>query len=201
MGRVVGVSPNHALQRAHSRVTAEAVGPNRQVGVYYAPQDYAGLARRLIVIFLDALVLAVILAGVLAVSGVLGVQGPAGAHGAAAVFVASAFGYLVVLGNSHVGTLGYMATGVRVVDLMGGRPSLLQMTARVLFAGSAWLNVLLEVWWLGGDADRQALHDKLAGTYVVRKGAHPLGQGEQRYVLYDIGGWTWIFREVSRHVT
>jgi hypothetical protein len=75
------------------------------------------------------------------------------------------------------------------------------MLFRTLFAVLGPLNALLDLIWLGGDNDRQALRDKLAGTYVIRRGAQPLGTGLQKHVMITFGYWSFLVREVSRKVT
>lgn len=73
-------------------------------------------------------------------------------------------------------TLGY-AGGVRIVTLRGERPSLLTLTTRFLFATFGPANIILDLLWIGNDPHRQALRDKSAQTYVIRKDAKPAGRG------------------------
>ena len=181
--------------------TPEPKVHNPDRGVYYARRDYAGLPRRFLILLIDAVVLTIILFTALVIPVVFGIRNELGVHLFSAAFLGLCFMYFVILGRSRIGTFGYLVGGVSIVNLKGSRPSILQMTGRILFASFGWPSVLLEVLWSGGELDRQALHDKLAGTYVVKKGAQPFGHGEERYALYDIGASTWLFREISRHVT
>jgi len=66
-------------------------------------------------------------------------------------------------------TLGKMALGLKVTDLSGQRISFINATGRYfgkILSGIILLIGYLMVLW---DDKRQALHDKLAGTLVVKK--------------------------------
>jgi hypothetical protein len=60
------------------------------------------------------------------------------------------------------------------------------------------LNFVLDLFWLTGDRDRQALRDKFAGTYVIRKDASPAGSGTVVMRTYMFWGMTFLFKEVRR---
>jgi uncharacterized RDD family membrane protein YckC len=164
-------------------------------GVYYALKDYAGLGRRLLILAIDGMVLYIGYVASMMAFG-LGLLGSAGPYVWALGFAAFCYLYLAVLARSRFGTLGYILASVQVVDLTGKRPSLACMSIRTWFAVLGPLNALLDVVWLGGDANRQALRDKLAGTYVIRKGAVPGGGGPQAYVLIWFLGYSVMVREV-----
>jgi hypothetical protein len=87
---------------------------------------------------------------------------------------------------------------LKIVDLHGNTPSILRMTLRfaTLFLGP--LNLIFDLLWLGGDRDRQTLRDKLAGTYVVKRRATPLGQGAIVWPRYSLLGYMLILPEVRR---
>src|SRR5262245_46433423 len=179
--------------------TARAQELNR--GVYYARRDYAGLLRRFLILLIDAVVVGAIFLVALVSPVILGANEQLGVHLVVVAFVGVSFLYLVILGRTRVGTLGYLLTGVRIVDLRGNPPSVLQMTGRALFSIFGWPSIVLILLWSGGETDRQALHDKLAHTYVIKRGALPMGHGEERYMIYDINGSMWVFCEIRRHVT
>jgi len=170
-------------------------------GVYYSLQDYAGLGRRLLILAIDAGVLVAALFATLVAYG-LAPDGPLSSiHLYAGGYVLFIAFYLAVLGRSDLGTLGYLLTSVRVVNLEGQRPSLPCMLCRSSFAVLGPLNALLDIIWLGGDSHRQSVRDKLTGTYVVRRKAKPAGVGVQNYVMITLGYWNLSVREVSREVT
>ena len=166
-------------------------------GVYYDRNDYAGVARRLLIDLIDvpvALALCVLVVGVAWTlmpevedsPGVLLL--PCGAIW---------FYYFVLLKRSRFRTLGYIAAGARIVNLEGGRPSVLSLLGRLFFAFLGPVNVLVDLFWLTGDAHRQALRDKFAGTYVVRQQATPAGTGVIVIRTYMLWGMTFLFREVG----
>jgi uncharacterized RDD family membrane protein YckC len=78
--------------------------------------------------------------------------------------------YVVVTESRRAATPGKAARGIRVVDLHGSAASTRQVwlrnLAKVTFAVTFVLGILDDLWPLW-DAERQALHDKVAGTYVV----------------------------------
>jgi uncharacterized RDD family membrane protein YckC len=92
--------------------------------------------------------------------------------------------YLTVLKRSEVGTLGYILTGVRIVNIEGKRPSMLQMTGRMLPLLPLPLLPLtlpFDLAWVVDDPHRQTLRDKWVGTFVVRRNARPIGTAPVRY--------------------
>ena len=167
------------------------------MGAYFIREDYLGVARRLLIDVVDlpvavaltalALGLARLVAPGLDVEGVLLLLG-------GAIF----FAYFVLLKRSRFRTLGYILAGARIVDLRGGRPGILRLTARLLFALAGPLNFVFDVLWLAGERDRQALRDKFAGTYVVRQDAVPAGSGPIVLRTYMFWGMTFLFKEVAR---
>lgn len=79
-------------------------------------------------------------------------------------------GAVYVLAGHMLGvTLGKKAVGVRVLRADGRRPGVLRGLARWaaswLSAVALWLGYVWVLW----DDNRQTWHDKLAGTYVVRR--------------------------------
>jgi uncharacterized RDD family membrane protein YckC len=130
-----------------------------------------------------------------------GWPGDAGLYAWALGFAVFCYLYLAVLARSRFGTLGYTLASVQVLDLSGMRPSLACMSFRTVFAVLGPINALLDVIWLGGDSHRQALRDKLAGTYIIRKGAVPGGEGPQRHVLVWFLTYSFVVREVGKRGT
>ena len=90
---------------------------------------------------------------------------------------------------------------VRIVAQDGGRPGISSLTLRLLFGVLGPLNWLVDLVWLSGDTHRQALPDKLAGTYFVRKEARPSGTGKILYPHYEILFYNFLFREVEVETT
>jgi uncharacterized RDD family membrane protein YckC len=109
--------------------------------------------------------------------------------------------YFAILKRTSIGTLGYIIAGVRIVDLMGNKPSIRRMLHRTLFILIGPLNLLLDLVWVGNDRERQSLRDKIAGTYVIRKKACILGRGNIVFSTYTLFSYSFIFKEVSHDVT
>jgi len=114
-----------------------------------------------------------------------------------AVACCLAWAYLAGLKATGLATLGYRLANVELVDLQGRRVGLWRCTHRFLVLFAAPFN-LLDLTWLTHDPNRQTLRDKVAGTYVVRRGARPLGSGSLTYPTYFIGGLSFVFTEVMR---
>src|SRR3954454_23171995 len=100
-------------------------------GIYFARQNYAGFMRRMVIIGVDLLVILLVGMIMLVIWG--GVQGPV----PILAWLGSAYFYLTLLRGSRLRTLGYILTGVRVVNLKGNRPSFF------------WMNLRLLLWALG----------------------------------------------------
>ncbi len=110
------------------------------------------------------------------------------------------FAYFVLLKRSECGTLGYCLCKVRILNLKGERPGISALSFRLMFALIGPLNILFDLLWLSGDENRQALRDKFAQTYVVKKNASPAGTGRIAYCDFDLWGWRVLFREVKRSI-
>ena len=165
----------------------------RHAGVYYAPEDVAGLARRIIVLAVDLVVVA------LGCVPIYGLEYEAVLPLAAANLCAFlwAWAYLGALKATRLSTVGYRLGDVRLVDLHGNDVGLWRCTYRFLFL-FATLGNLVDLVWLSHDPSRQTLRDKLVGTYVIRRGALPLGSGPIVYPTYFAGGLSLVFPEVAR---
>jgi uncharacterized RDD family membrane protein YckC len=168
-------------------------------GVFYSSKDYAGIPRRLFILAIDFSVLACISFVIFNLPVLPGSKKILGFILLAILFIT--FYYMVVLKRSDRGTLGYLLTGVRIVDLEGNRPSILTMTFRFLLLVYGPFNFILDIFWLGGDKDKQTLRDKVVGTYVINRQAVPVGNGTQKYVQYSLMTYSILFREVSRPTT
>jgi uncharacterized RDD family membrane protein YckC len=118
------------------------------------------------------------------------------ADGVVLACAAILFGYFVLLKRSKAGTLGYLVCDVRVVGLDGRPASFLSLILRTMFAVLGLLS-FLDLLWLCGEPHRQALRDKFAQTYVVRRSAQPLGTGRIAHHYYEICGYHFLFPEIE----
>jgi len=167
-------------------------------GVYYDRAAYAGFWVRLIVDVIDISVIMTI--SIISTALFMRVFIPS--EQLMPVFFLLWAGlwfiYFVLLKRSTFGTLGYKLCKVRIVNLRGERPSILALTFRLIFAAIGPLNMLVDLIWLSGDENRQALRDKFAQTYVVKKNTDPIGTGKITYCDFDLWSWRVMFREVKR---
>jgi uncharacterized RDD family membrane protein YckC len=166
-------------------------------GVFFDDRDYIGVSRRLFIDFVD-MVLAIVICIVFGYVVLL--LWPHERSLRLALFLCWAaiwFGYFVILKRSRFRTVGYIFGGARIVNLQGRTPSVLSLLSRVLFVAAGPANVLIDLFWIPTDPCRQAIRDKFAHTYVVRKDAVPAGEGPIVYRTYAMLGTTFLFQEVK----
>jgi uncharacterized RDD family membrane protein YckC len=166
-------------------------------GVYFARRDYAGFLRRLVIIAVDLLVILVV-GVVIQMAWNLArpeVESPV----PWLLWMGFAYLYLTLLRGSHFRTLGYILTGVRIINLKGERPSYFWMNLRLLLWILGPINPIVDLLWFWGDDNRQMLRDKLAGTYVIRRGAVPIGGGPIRATTLFILSYAIVYPEVMKN--
>ena len=112
--------------------------------------------------------------------------------------MAFAYLYLTILRGSQLRTLGYILTGVKIVNLKGATPSFFWINIRLFFWFLGPFVPLFDLIWCWGDENRQMLRDKLAGTYVVRRTALPVGSGPIGATTLFVFGLTFVYPEVSK---
>ena len=72
--------------------------------------------------------------------------------------------------SSRQATLGKMAMGLKVTDMQGGRISFLQATGRHFAKWASTFTLMIGYLIQPFTERKQALHDMLAGTLVIKKG-------------------------------
>lgn len=144
--------------------------------------EYAGRWQRIGAVLIDIVIVLVILA-ILNLVGLVGIF--EGSRGAAAVQAVVALAYYVPLTVRYGATVGKMALGIKVVGPDGNTPSagpvfIRETIVRALGSilsfilgsnvggGLGGLIFLIVVAFILFDDKRQGLHDKAAGTFVVR---------------------------------
>ena len=103
--------------------------------VCFDRRDYAGPVRRMMIVCIDCVAALVLSFGALTLVWYAWLfHRPDADPPAKAVWIvpAVAYVYLTIIARSRIRSLGYLLTGMRIVDIRGGRPSLLQMTVRLL---------------------------------------------------------------------
>lgn len=77
--------------------------------------------------------------------------------------------YYSIMTSKYGGTLGKMAVGLRVIDEHGMYPSFGRATGRFFAKIISACTLLIGYILAGFNPQKRALHDSIAGTYVVRK--------------------------------
>jgi uncharacterized RDD family membrane protein YckC len=132
--------------------------------------EYSGFWRRFVAYVIDNILLSVVFWILVLVLG--GIAGDGGVFGA---YTLAAIGWLVYYAamesSSNQATVGKMALGIQVTDLEGNRISfgkaLGRNLAKILSALIFYIGFIMAAF----TAKKQALHDMIAGTLVVKKGS------------------------------
>lgn len=126
--------------------------------------QYIGFWRRVAATLLDWLILT-------AVSLLLGVflKGTTGSIILNIASIAISIGYVVGYQSYTGQTLGKKVMGIRVVDAQGNKPSAMTFFLRDVIGKMVsglilGIGYLMVIW----DSKKQALHDKIASTYVIK---------------------------------
>jgi len=142
--------------------------------------DYAGFWRRFVAYLIDYLV---VLVGSLAVGFVIGfIAGVSGAEKIegpwlAAIYAAAIAGYYLYYAlmesSSHQATVGKIALGIKVTDLDGNPITFWRAfgrsVAKILSAITLFIGYIMAAF----TERKQALHDKIANTLVVKRTSAP----------------------------
>jgi len=161
-------------------------------GVYYCPEDYIGLGPRILILFVDAIVL-------VAIVFVIGVPTflVAGDNQVAGwIILAAIWLYSVPLKRSNFRTIGYRLAGVKLVTLKGQRPSLFMLTFRSLLWLFGPFNLLFDLMWCSADDDRQTMRDRFSNMCLVRNNASPIGAGEVHLAYFTAMNYTLAYPRV-----
>ena len=144
--------------------------------MFRAPMDYAGFWRRFVAYLIDYLV---VLAGSVAVGFAIGfVAGLTGAEDVnggwlVAIYIAVIAGYYLYYAfmesSANQATVGKIALGIKVTDLEGNRISFGRALGRSLAKIISAVILLIGYLMAAFTERKQALHDKIAGTLVVKR--------------------------------
>ena len=129
---------------------------------------YAGFWRRLVAIVVDGLVVGIPLSFILGAAGG-GIQQSAQSSGHGLIRLVVYWLYFALMESSSLqATLGKMLMGIKVTDLNGARISFARATgryfAKILSAIICFIGYILAAF----TERKQALHDMIASTLVVR---------------------------------
>jgi len=160
-------------------------------GVFYHLTDYASFWKRVAIALIDFAVIISLLILIKLFAN------PLYFHHSEISFLLFSFTYLAILKPSKIRTLGYIVTGVKIVNLKGNKPSFFHMLLRTALLLIGPFTLIFDILWLTGEPTRQTLRDKYVGTYVIKKNADPLGKGILQRVSLDVICWHLIYREVK----
>lgn len=123
--------------------------------------------------------------------------GPERYYTTVAISIVMAIGYQVLPRRLRGGTLGYRITQIRLISHDGNPPPWRQLLKRILLmiAGIfTWGLVFIPAF---RRKKRQALHDQLAATWMVRTRATPVGPGQLIYKTRLFGTYPVTYADVE----
>jgi uncharacterized RDD family membrane protein YckC len=127
--------------------------------------NYAGFWIRFAAVFIDGIIFSVFFYGLLFALG--GFMDPTAIMVSYAFALFGGIAYFVGMeASSKQATLGKMAVGIKVGDEFGNRISVGKALGRYFSKIISGLILYIGYMMAGWDAKKQALHDKIAGTYV-----------------------------------
>ncbi|HEY3061666.1 MAG TPA: RDD family protein [Chloroflexota bacterium] len=140
------------------------------------PVLYAGFWRRFAAAFLDGIIVYVISFVIGAILGVGLAIANVGDNTLRAIsyvvgFLIGVLYYPTQESSEAQATFGKRALGIKVTDLHGQRISFMRALARTLGKWLSTLTLLIGYLMVAWTDRKQALHDMLAGTLVVRSGS------------------------------
>ena len=124
----------------------------------YVRTQYGGYWKRGIANLIDCLLLGIVFAIVSFSSNIL----------TAVVELVIFLAYMIGLKFAFGATLGYRLLGMQIVSINGAKPTVKQIAIRLIAAFVSALAFGLGYLWIALDKNKQAWHDKIAGTYVIR---------------------------------
>jgi uncharacterized RDD family membrane protein YckC len=171
-------------------VTTRKRDTSLKTGVYFAPDDYVGLMRRIVILLVD---LAVLIGVYLVIDTLFTPMSDDQNDLFVFMYLLFAWAYLTVIKASNIRTVGYWLTGSKILNLRGERPSIFRMTCRLLLWGFGPFNLFFDLWWSAIDDDRQTLRDRFTGTCVVNNRAEPIGTAEIHLAIYHAFGFALMY--------
>jgi uncharacterized RDD family membrane protein YckC len=127
---------------------------------------YAGFVQRLVSLIIDAIILGVVNGIVSAVLG--GAMRDSGQTLASAIGIIISLVYEVYFFTSTGQTIGMKIMNIKLVDANGQLLSTGSAVVRVIVAYVSGIILLIGYLMMLWDSKKQTLHDKAAGSYVIR---------------------------------
>lgn len=134
-------------------------------GVAATTMEYAGFWLRFVAIIIDIIILIIVNSFV----GILTGTGASGTAGFGALLSLALGAAYYIIGFSRYGqTVGKLAVGIKVVDVNGGLLSVGSAAVRYVGYWVSSILLLIGYFMVIWDPKKQGLHDKMAGSYVVK---------------------------------
>lgn len=166
-------------------------------GVIYEKKEYAGFLKRVVIAFVDIIVIVVAAASCRYITDFLFYYEDTYYEFNFFFLLIFSIFYLAILKRSKFRTVGYILTRVKIVDLKGQKPSIFIMILRVLLLLLGPFELFIDIIWLTSEATKQTLRDKYVGTYVINQHAVPIRKGKLQNVSLGFMGWNLMYREVQ----
>lgn len=144
-------------------------------GVFYHEDDYASFSRRVTAALIDIAVIIVFSSLILLFTRFLNDQ--IRINSSYLFLISLTLVYFTFFKRSKFRTLGYILTGIKVVDLSGSMPSLYNMFMRLVIFVSGPYDYSKSIELIKTEKTKQSLRDKYLGNYVVNVNAKPIGSG------------------------
>lgn len=141
----------------------------------YNRQDYSGFWRRCVANILDGIILAMSYNAVTTilhvVASLLGTDYPGFSEWMLCAIIFWA--YMIWFKGFRGSTPGYYIMGIKLISVDGGNVTIKQIVIRTMSSFLSAIPLGLGYFWIVFDTNRQAWHDKIAGTYVIKSNAIP----------------------------
>ncbi|GAX61915.1 hypothetical protein SCALIN_C28_0117 [Candidatus Scalindua japonica] len=149
--------------------------------VKYNRQDYCGFWRRFAANFLDGAILGMAYKSVdvvlLALASLTGTSYLGFSDWMLSTIIFWA--YMLWFKSYRGATPGYNVFGIRIISIKGSQVSIKQIVVRTVSSFLSAIPLGLGYLWIAIDPDRQAWHDKIAGTYVIKAESRPVQTNQQ----------------------
>jgi uncharacterized RDD family membrane protein YckC len=170
-----------------------------KTGFIYRKSDYAGVIVRILIDLMDFTTLGISCLATIAIASYSGVEQPRVLSFLGFAWIILGFVYLGPLKATGIPTLGYRIFKVKLVNAQGGKADFWQASGRALFLFFGPANFLLDLFWIYGEAPRQALRDKFSGTYLIKNSATIVSQGKVASKVLHVMGYRMRIEEIQIH--
>lgn len=160
--KIIRAHKRPKTEKAFVENTPEHINRGLQFKMYDR-QDYAGFWRRIFADWIDGVILAI------ACMLLLAIQEDLAKISGLLILAAYHIGFKAIAGS----TPGYKMLRIKIVAMDGAQATVNQIVVRQVSSIFSSLVFSLGFLWIAFDANKQAWHDKIAGTYVVRTKASP----------------------------